>query len=244
MKIFANILPLISIYQAVRTLNAYKKEIDRAKAAGDDAREQEYILKATDKWGREIVRRFAINLVIKGEENIPAEGPVLYVANHQGYGDIPVCAAALNKIQFAFIAKEDLMRIPVFGKWIERIRSISLDRGDARASLKAIEEAILLIKRGYSMLIFPEGTRSKGGPVQEFKRGSLRLATKPGIPVVPITIDGTFRIYEETGRVRKGQTVILTIHPMIKTAGMEKSRQSELAAEVEKIVKSGLEQEA
>lgn len=243
MKILRNIMPLASIYGSIRSLNDLKIKIEEAKASGDDALEREGILAATDRWGKDIVKRFKINLIVKGRENIPTAGPVLYVANHQGYADIPVCAAVLDQIQFGFIAKENLIKIPIFGSWLLRIRSITLDREDPRAALRAIEDGIALIHRGYSLLIFPEGTRSRGGPVKPFKKGSLRLAMKPGIPIVPITIDGTYRIYEETGCVEKNKTVILTIHERMETKGLDKSGQNELAVRVEQIIGAGIEQQ-
>lgn len=242
MKILPNILPLWSIYHSISRLKDLKIKVDEAKAAGDDALEQKYILQATNRWGWDIARRFNITINVRGEENIPTEGAVLYVANHQGYADIPVCFAVLNTIQTGFIAKESLIKIPVFGPWLLRIGSITIDRQDARASLQAIDEGVDLIKRGFSLLIFPEGTRSQGGPIKEFKKGSLRLATKPGVPIVPITIDGTYTIYEETGCVKKNKTVTITVHPAMPTAGLDKKQQNELATRVEEIVRSGLVQ--
>ncbi len=242
MKILPNILPLWSIYRSIVDLKDLKIKIDEAKAAGDDALQQRYILQATDRWGSNIVKHFNVTINLNGEENIPEEGPVLYVANHQGYMDIPVCLAVLNKIQIGFIAKENLFKIPVFGPWLLRIGCIAIDRDDARASLRAIEEGVNLIKRGFSLLIFPEGTRSQGGPIKEFRKGSMRLATKAGVPIVPVTIDGTYTVYEETGCIKKNKTVTITVHPAIPTAGLDRKQQNELAERVEEIVRSGLAQ--
>ena len=86
------------------------------------------------------------------------------------------------------MAKRSLGRIPVFGEWIRDIRSVFIDRDDARSSLKTMEEGIDLLKKGFSLVIYPEGTRSRGPELGEFKKGSLRLATKSGVPVVPVTL--------------------------------------------------------
>ena len=238
MKILRNIIPAIKLYYALRYLHPYKKSMHSARIAGDDIAEQKAILGATDCWGRNVLRMFDVNLTIVGAENLPKEGPVVYVSNHLGYGDIPTYCAALNTIQFGFIARDDLGKIPVYGTWIKNVRSVMMNREDARSSLRSIEEGIELIKRGFSLLIFPEGTRSKGGPIQEFKRGSLRLATKAGVPVIPLTMMGTSQMFEERGIITKGAQVKIVIHPPIETAGMEKSRASNLAKEVEDIVKS------
>ena len=241
MKILKNIIPIIELYDALKYLRPFKKEISKAEKAGDYEREREYILKAETTWANHLINTFDIKLNLNGKENLPDVGPVVYVANHQGYADIFLTCAVLNRFQFAFVAKDILQKIPLYGKWIKRIRSVFIKRDDARASLRAIDEGVRFIEKGFSLMIFPEGTRSKGGPVGEFKKGSLRLATKPGVPVIPITISGTFSIFEEYGYIKKGVSVDMIIHPAIETAGMEKSAANNLSAEVEKIVMGGFE---
>ena len=239
MKIIENIVPVIKLYNSLKYLAAYNREITKARAAGDFEREREYILKSTSVWGKHLVKVYKIELNVIGKENIPDNGPVVFASNHQGYADIPVTCAVFDKFQFAYVAKNDLARLPLYGRWIRQIRSVYMKRDDARASLKAIDEGIRLLEKGFSLMIFPEGTRSKGGPVGEFKKGSLRLATKPGIPVIPVTINGTYRVYEEKGYIRSGEHVDIIIHPAIETKGMDKAAASNLAAEVEMIVKRG-----
>ena len=176
---------------------------------------------------------------MEGREYLPKSGPVVYVSNHQSYADIIVHCAVLDTVQFGFIAKQNLADIPLYGQCIKDIRSVMMNRDDARESLKAIMEAIDLIKKGFSILIFPEGTRSKGHEMAHFKRCSLRLATKPGVPVIPITIDGTYKIYEESGVIRPAK-VRYIIHPPIETAGMDRKEASDLAERTEEIVRSAL----
>lgn len=243
MKILPNIIPLIKIKNSLKQPDKYKKDIEKYCLAEDTEKERKFILQATSEWGKDILDIFSIDLTVNGRENLPTEGPVLYASNHQGYGDIPICCAVLDTIQFGFIAKEELFKIPVFGKWMLRIRSLSMDRDDARAAMRAIEAGVSYINDGFSLLIFPEGTRSQGGPVKEFKKGSLKLATKPGVPVVPITIDGSYRIYEEQGKVVNNAKVAITIHPAIPTAGMIKQEQNQLAEKVQRIIESALPEE-
>ena len=236
MMIIRNIGPAIKLYNSLRVLEAYRRGIRTARAAGDDEGERAYALKAMVTWGNNLVRIFKIDLRVEGAEHLPDTGPVVFIANHQGYADIPLCCAALNKFQFGFVAKNNLEKVPLYGGWIRDIRSVWMERDDARASLRAIGEGIELIERGFSLLVFPEGTRSRGGPMKEFKKGSLRLATKPGVPVIPITINGTWRIYEEKGVVRNGMPVDFIIHPPIETAGMGKSEANNLSNEVEELI--------
>lgn len=114
-----------------------------------------------------------------------------------------------------------------------------MEQEDVRASLRAVDEGLELLEKGFSLLIFPEGTRTKSDEVLIFKKGSLRLATKSGVPVIPITIRNSYRVFEESGYIKRGTRVEVLIHPAIKTDGMDKAAASKLAMEVENIIKSG-----
>ncbi|MBE6034330.1 MAG: 1-acyl-sn-glycerol-3-phosphate acyltransferase [Clostridiales bacterium] len=242
MKIIRNIPMAIEFMSALPELTKHKKNIYKYRDLEDFEKEREYILKATSTWGKRLIRDLNINLNIIGKENLPEKGPVVFVANHQGYGDIPVCCAALDKFQTGFIAKSSLQKLPFYGEWIQNIRSVMIDRGDPRESLRAIETAISYIHQGFSIVVFPEGHRSKGHEIGEFKKGSLRLATKPGVPVIPISINGTYKLFEEKGYMQGNFNVDFLIHPAIETAGMSRSEASNLAASVEQIVRKGLEE--
>ena len=161
------------------------------------------------------------------------------MSNHQSYTDIVVHCAVLDRFQFGYIAKKELNKVPLYGKAIGDIRSVLMDREDPRESLAAINEGIDLINKGFSLLIFPEGTRSRCHEMASFKRGSLRLATKPKVPVVPVTIDGTYKCYEESG-VLKGAKVRYIIHSPVETDGLDRKEAAELAERTEEIVRSRL----
>ena len=227
------------MYFNLRHLRHYHFKIKEYREADDYEKEREQITNSTSTWGRCIMEKYKIKLNVDGERILP-EGPVLFVSNHQGYADIPVFCAIITSKQFGFVAKTSLGKIPVFGEWIRDIRSIFIERDDARSSLKTMEEGMDLIKKGFSLVIFPEGTRSKGLTPGEFKKGSLRLATKTGVPIVPVTLDGTFRVFEESGYVKPGAEVDFYIHPAIETKGLSKAEQNHLPDVVEEIIKTKL----
>lgn len=238
-KILKNISFGAWMYFNLRHLRPFHYRIKENRDSGDVEKEREQIINSTSTWGRGIMKKYKIKLNVTGIENVPA-GPVLFVSNHQGYADIPVFFAAIPEKQFGFVAKTSLGKIPIFGEWIRDIRSIFIERDDARSSLKTMGEGIALLKQGFSLVIFPEGTRSKGNQMGEFKKGSLRLATKPGIPVVPVTLNGTYRVYEELGYVRSGASIDFYIHPAIETKTLSKLEANNLAERVEEIIKSKL----
>jgi len=168
-----------------------------------------------------------------GIEKVPT-GAVLFVSNHQSLFDIPIFFSTLNK-QMGFVAKSDLERLPIFNKWIALIKSVFIDREDPRQSLKAIQQGISLLKDGYSLVIFPEGTRSKCDEMSDFKKGSLRLAIKSEVPIVPITISGSYKLFELNKRVASGK-VDFIIHDPIKTQGLSKEEANNLSEKVQSII--------
>ena len=239
MKILSNLPAFAKLVYCLKYFNPYKKKIEAAKAAGDYEEERKNILAATSSWGPMIMDMFGCDLVVEGLENLPEEGPVVIVGNHQGYADIAAYFAAFRKFQFAFVAKKERAKIPLYGKWMPRIRSVFIEREDPRASLEAIKAGIDLIEKGFSLVIYPEGTRSKGPVPGPFMKGSLKLATKPGVPIVPVSMHGTYKMYEQTGVIRPA-TIRIIVHEPIETKGLSRQEERELNDRVEKIVKDGI----
>lgn len=189
-------------------------------------------------WARFVVGLTKSDVEVRGQENIPQDTAVVLIGNHQSYLDIPVLMGYVNK-PIAFIAKSEILKVPVLSKAMKLMQCTFLVRTDMRQSVKAMAEAVETIKKGYSMVIFPEGTRSKGGPVIDFKAGSFKLAYKSGVPILPVTIDGTFRLFEEKNKVQSGK-VIITVHPPVPTAGLTKDDQAQIPEKVRSIVLSAL----
>ncbi len=241
MNLFKMIGPAVWLITSLRYLSKFKKAIDHNRKIGNHEEEQKQILNATTSWGPRIVEHFHVDLEVEGLDNIPG-GPVLFVSNHQGYADIVAFCAAIKTKQFGFVAKKVLGEIPLYGKWIARIRSIFIERDDARGTVKVINDGIELLEEGYSLVIFPEGTRSLSEKMGEFKRGSLKLATKAEVPVVPVTLSGSWKVFEEKGYIQRGTKVRVCVHPSIETKGMSKQDGHELAKKVEAIVKNKLEE--
>lgn len=240
MKIFRNIPAAVKLYSALKQFNPYKAAIEDAKKKGDYERERENIQAAESIWSKHVMDMFGAQLVVHGKENIPSKGPVVFIGNHQGYADIIAYFAALSpSLAYGYVAKDDLGKIPFYGPWIVRIRSVLIKRNDPRASMRAIDEGIELIKKGFSLMIFPEGTRSKGPEPGSFKRGAFKLATKPGVPIIPVSLNGSYKMYEETG-IMKGARIDVKIHPPVETKGLSRQEEKQLCLDVEKTVKDGV----
>lgn len=237
MKLIKNILTGIWMYFHLISISKLYRQTKKYRSEEKYDLEREAIRKMQHKWGSDMINKCGINLHIEGLENVPEEA-CLFVANHQSYVDLAAFTAAIDR-QIGFIAKRSLTKLPFFGKFIYAVRSVFIDHEDARGAVKVIETGIEHLKLGFSMGIFPEGKRMKGPVMGEFKKGSLKLATKPGVKVVPVTISGTYKAFEENGCF-KPCDVDIYIHPPIETKGIEKQEANNMAETVETIVKTKL----
>ena len=186
------------------------------------------IMKLTYKknpWKAEKIARFFMELFMKGEvkisgakvhisglENVPEDTAVVYIANHRSYFDI-VCTYPLCKKRTSYIAKSELQKIPFFGFWGKNMQCLFFDRNDMKASVKMILDGIERLKNGNSIFIFPEGGRNHSPallPLQEFKDGSFKLASKSGCPVIPVAIKNMDQIWEAHSPWLKSADVSIT----------------------------------
>jgi len=197
------------------------------------------IHKITFSWSAFLMKASGAKILVTGLENIPKDTTVLFVSNHQSYFDIPLLLSVID-IPKGFIAKQELANLPGISTWMRHIRCTFLDRDNMRKSAEAIVEGINTLKSGYSMVIFPEGTRSKGGKPQDFKAGSFKLAIKSKVPIIPITIDGTYKLLEAYDRKVKS-SIKVTIHPSIEITTLSKEEINELPNKVREIVLNSLD---
>ena len=135
-------------------------------------------------------------VTIIGEENVPKDTPVLYVANHNSYFDIIITYALCENLT-GYIAKDSLEKVPLLNIWMKRLYCLFLKRDDMKASLKTILQAIEYVKQGVSICIFPEGTRGDSDEMAPFKEGSLKIAEKAGCTIIPMAITHTRDIIKD-----------------------------------------------
>lgn len=137
-------------------------------------------------------------VTVIGEENVPKDAAVLYVANHRSFFDVVITYARCPGLT-GYVAKDSIAKAPILSLWMKRLYCLFLNRDDVKEGLKTILTGIDQIKRGISMCIFPEGTRGAGGDetnLLPFKEGSLKMAEKTGCPIIPMALTGTADILE------------------------------------------------
>lgn len=135
-------------------------------------------------------------LDVQGFDNIPDDEAVLFVSNHRGIFDI-ITLYPIMKKQVGFVSKKELRKFPIFNWMMWLCNCIFLDRKDPRNGLRMISKASSLIGEGISILIFPEGTRSRDENLLEFKEGALKIASKSKCTIVPVAIANTGKIFED-----------------------------------------------
>lgn len=200
-------------------------------------------------WCRLIAATVGMRVEVFGLENLPPEGtPVIYMANHQSYMDTPTVFGFLP-VQFRIIAKESLFKVPFMGWHLSRAGNIPINRSNRREAMRSLEKAAKRIREGTSVVVFPEGTRSRHGVLQQFKAGSFKLATAAGVPIVPITIIGTCKVLERDSLLFHPGKVQMHIGRMIRTSDFDDAHFSDLMASVravmaEPLIPLGLVEEA
>lgn len=176
---------------------------------------------------------------VKGHENINHKQSYVFVANHQGSLDIFLIYGFLGR-NFKWMMKKSLRKLPLVGKACESAGFIFVDKSGPRKIHETIEQAFRVLKNGTSLVVFPEGARTYDGKMRSFKKGAFQLADELQLPVVPLTIDGSFNILPRTGKLLSWHPMTLTIHKPIfpKCKGPENIK--ELMEESYKVIEDGL----
>lgn len=191
-------------------------------------------------WARTLCRLAGVRLTIEGMEHLEPGKCYVLTANHLSYMDTPVVLGHLP-VPFRFMAKKGLFQVPFLGNHLERAGHLPVVLDNPREGVKLLGEAARLMReRNTSVLIFPEGGRAADGKLQEFKDGAFYLAIKGGIPVVPITLIGTWEMLPFGSGLMKPGPVKMCIAPPIDTAAMTTKDRMALSAQVRGIIAARL----
>ncbi len=239
MGILRSLPTLLRVANSLRVFNHYENDINAARNSGDPVKDRQVTGHAAYDWATDVCRRLKLTINVEGRENLPEQDGFLVISNHQGYADIIAILVALNERQVGFVAKDSLEKIPMLGRWIRNIGGIFLKRGDAREAMQSLKEGSDRIKDGYNLAIFPEGTRSREARMRHFKGGSFKMAYKAKAPIVPITIDGSYHVFEEEGKFHPAE-ISVHIHPYVETAGLDRHGQHEAGEAVESTIRQAL----
>lgn len=196
---------------------------NRLQKSADIEQYKSLVDSSTRFWMGSLLKIAGQRVTVKGVDNVPENEAVLYVCNHQGNFDIPICITGLPGLK-GFIAKKEADKIPIIRKWMRHMNCIFMDRKNPRQSVKAIAMAADSLKGGHRMVIFPEGTRSHDGKLADFKPGALKLATRTGVKVIPVTINGTRKAMKKGSLLIRPADIELVIgEPVLPVGDLKES---------------------
>jgi len=220
---------LVTVFMAVMAIL-----VSFVTAGGDTAHKVGRI------WAKCILELSNIRVTVKGLSNLKPGRSYIYMANHMSNADIPVLQAYLP-VQFRWLAKAELYKIPIFGYAMKRAGYISIDRSDRKSAIESLNKAVKIIRDGISVIIFPEGTRSRTNNVQPFKKGGFFLAVDSGVPIIPIIIHGTGRIMPKKQMLIKPGNVTIEISKPIESSDYTRKTKNALIKKVRLVILESFE---
>ncbi|PID71920.1 MAG: 1-acyl-sn-glycerol-3-phosphate acyltransferase [Desulfobulbus propionicus] len=191
-------------------------------------------------WGRILCKIVGVRVTIEGLDNIEPDQTYIFVANHSSQFDI-FSWQGYFPYNFRWIAKKELFTIPIFGQAMRKVGYIPIDRSKGRQALKSLDQAAKQIATGFSVLIFPEGTRTPNGKLQEFKTGAIMLAIKSGVPVVPIGFNGSYPVLPKGRSLPQPGTITIRVGKPEKTSHYKAKDKQALALSLHNAVNSLLD---
>mgnify|MGYP006270848607 CR=1 FL=1 len=165
-------------------------------------------------WAWGTLRIVGINVDLKGREHL--QGPAVFACNHQSLLDV-ILIPGLAPPKVRFVAKKELVKIPFWGWMLATAGGVLVDRKNSRNAIEAVRKGVRSLPPGWSVAVFPEGTRSFSGELQPFKKGVVHIAKSAGLPVVPLGLDGAQEILPKGYRLPRPGTLYVTVGEPIDT---------------------------
>ena len=187
---------------------------------------------------RIVILLSGVKLTVIGEEHIPKDEAVLFIGNHRSYFDIVLTYARCRNLT-GYVAKKEMLKIPLLSRWMKFLHCLFLDRSDIREGLKTILQAVEQVKSGISVMIFPEGTRNKNYSELEllpFHEGSFKIAVKSGCPIIPVSITNSSALFEDHFPFVKAVPVIIEYGAPIYPKDLPREEQKFLGKYVQSLI--------
>jgi 1-acyl-sn-glycerol-3-phosphate acyltransferase len=177
-----------------------------------------------------------IPITVRGVENIKGLRSAVFVSNHQSMLDIFMMIGYIPR-NAGFLAKKQVIWVPIIGWLLILFGHIRVDRSNPRESLKSVQRCIKAIRSGWSIFIFPEGTRTDDGSIRSFKSGSLKIPLRTGAPVVPVTLAGAYKVMRKKTMAVKPSPIVMHIGEPIPTEELEVKDFKAFVASVERKIR-------
>jgi 1-acyl-sn-glycerol-3-phosphate acyltransferase len=189
------------------------------------------VIRAGKIWSRIMLATVGARVTYHDPERAHERAPCVFIANHQSMIDIWVMFAVIP-LSTRFVAKHELFRIPVFGWALSSCGCIAIDRSNRREALRSLRAAADQIRAGRSVVLYPEGSRSRDGRLRPFKKGAFHLALQAGVPIVPVVITGSNDVMPPRSRRVRPGPVDVHLEPPVDVRPFQPSDYAGLLAEV------------
>lgn len=194
----------------------------------------------TRTWGQLVCFLGGARIEVDNQAGLADGEAVLFVSNHQGDFDIPVLLASTG-CPIGFVAKKELANIPLVSQWMSVMGCIFLDRENRRKQVQQIKETVENLHAGLSMVIFPEGTRSRSAEMGEFAKGSVQVAIRAGVRIVPVTLYNTYTLFPKGAKCFPGGRAKVILHPAVDPETLPDDQKAALQDLVRDQIEKGLE---
>lgn len=243
MNVFKTGPRFIRGYIETKRFTSLKKKLMELRDKGDIQAEKDLIHFGQKRWLETMSPVLGLTYEVCGEENIPApeDGPFMIYSNHQSFADIPATLRLMRDHgMMGYVSKEEWKKYPILDDVVTCSRSVYLVRNNPKEAVKALGEAKKMLDKGFNLCIFPEGTRSKKHEMGEFKAGAFKFAEKAKVPILPVTIDGTYHFFEEDGSWKPAH-IKITAHPLVHIEEMDREHQHEAQKQIEATIRAALD---
>ena len=191
-------------------------------------------------WSALMIALSGCAVTVSGTENIPRKGGVCFVSNHGSVFDIALLMRYAKR-SIGFVAKQELLFVPLINMWIYLLDGMFIDRKNPRKAIKKFNAGVARIKAGATMLIFPEGHRSRGQGLLPFHPGSLKLATQSEAVIIPVAITGSYDVFERQYHVNPGPVRVVFCKPIDIADIPVTDRKQALSDRIYAVIKAALE---
>ncbi len=203
-----------------------------------EEKSKEFVRKTVEKFGRIIMKSFFCKVEVDGKDKIPKNGPYVIVSNHQSYFDIPLIFGYVYPS--GFVAKIELAKMPIVGKYINALDSVLINRKDPKSGAASLRKFAKNLKNGSIITVFPEGTRTKTGDVGEFKKGTLMVPYRYKVNILPISINGSFNLSKKGSFLFKPTKIKIKIFDVIEPEKF--ASESELRQHIKSNISTSLQE--
>lgn len=204
-------------------------KIKRLEKEGNVEEKDKILIKTIREFNNIVFGISNVKIIVEGSENIPPVGTSFVVTpNHSSFFDIPLILFAFDRV-IGFVSKKENGKIPFVGRWITVFYSVFIDRTSAREAIKSMSAGVEIIKAGHPQTIFPSGTRSIDGKVNEFKAGSYKLAQKSNVPVLPVAIAGAYKVLPKGSLKVVPSTVKIKIFEPLDSSTLSTNEMAEIS---------------